>query len=691
MNAKTIKKRKLSTTLAIYSIIVLLILNTITAIFMGVYTSNAMNQKQTAYLTQILTNAKNEIDDFIEKYTAVAQTIANTTSLKNAVAASNAQLPMSSVPSFANTVQFIQQTQQTYDDILNISVGSVAENTIYITDGTMIDYSLKDRPTFDAVTENKIIVTEPYIDAITNSLCISISAPIQNNGQTQGLVCVDLKLDNLSNFLKGLSFGETGNIILIGQDNAIIAYSNTSLIGQPFSQTGASGKSLEAELSAPTGKTFSYNLNGMKKTGVIIELPQYNWKVFSGISSKEYNQDAVYILSILVILLIINTIITACVLRYILIKKLRPISDIKQSLAQMSQGNLQIEIENITNDEIGEIADSIYSCTSSLSAYIHEIDVSMENLTCGNLTYSPSLTFQGDFISIQHSISKFVQKLTELNTEITTVAEQVSTGSEQVSAGAQSLANASEKQSSSIEELTLSISKITKQMQTTDAVSNACYEKVFLANSALTESIEHMQNLSEAMNRIRIDSEKISGIIKTIEDIAFQTNILALNAAVEAARAGLAGKGFAVVADEVRNLSSKSSEASQQIAELIETSGSSIQDGAKATQETKKALGRVEEQAVQIVEIIDRIAHASSQQADAITQINESMEQISSTVHSNSATAEQSAASSQELTAQASILKALLAQFKTEKETTPKSESFYDPLFETTNDTQEKY
>ncbi len=686
------KKRKLSTTLALYCTVVLILLNALTAALVGIYANNAMKTKQKAHLAQILTNATNEINNFVEKYTAIAQTIANTTSLKNAVAASSAQVPMASTPYFANTVAFMQQTQQTYSDILGISVGSAAENTSYITDGTAMNFSLKDRPFFNAVTENKVVVTQPYIDAVTNNLCISVVAPIQINGQAQGLVCIDLKLDRISMFLQQMSFGETGNIILLGQDNTIIAYSNTALTGKSFSQTGASGAALEAELANPTSNTFSYDLNGMKKIGSIVEIPEYQWKVFSGLSTREFNQDSVRIVLILIILLIINTILTALILRYTLIRKLRAISHIKHSLAQISQGNLQIEAEHTANDEIGEIADSIHSCILDLSSYIHEIDAAMDHLSKGNLTYAPSVTFQGDFISIEHSISNFVQKLQKLISEITMAADQVASGSDQVSSGAQILADGCTQQSSSMEELTLSMSKITQQMQATDADSNVCYDKVFLANAALTESIEHMKALSEAMNRISTDSEKISGIIKTIEDIAFQTNILALNAAVEAARAGAAGKGFAVVANEVRNLSSKSSEASKQIAELIQTSGNSIQNGVQATQDTKDALGRVEEQAIQIVEIIDRIAHASSVQSDAITEINQSMEQISSVVHSNSATAEESAASSQELTAQANVLKTLVNQFQTDKEINLQNEPYqqtYDDMVYSTED--EKY
>ncbi len=174
---------------------------------------------------------------------------------------------------------------------------------------------------------------------------------------------------------------------------------------------------------------------------------------------------------------------------------------------------------------------------------------------------------------------------------------------------------------------------------------------------------QQMGDMMHAMEKINTSSSEIGKIIKTIEDIAFQTNILALNAAVEAARAGAAGKGFAVVADEVRNLASKSAEAAKNTTTLIEGSLKAVEEGNEFSGATQQSLLQVVEHAEQIASSMAQITQATDDQAEAIKQITLGIDQISAVVQTNSATSEQSAAASQELSSQANVLKGLVGQF----------------------------
>ena len=229
---------------------------------------------------------------------------------------------------------------------------------------------------------------------------------------------------------------------------------------------------------------------------------------------------------------------------------------------------------------------------------------------------------------------------------------------------AQALSQGATEQASSIEELAATITEMSGQIQNNAQSALQASQTVDGVGEKILESNQQMQTMTKAMGEISASSSEIGKIIKTIEDIAFQTNILALNAAVEAARAGEAGKGFAVVADEVRSLASKSSDASKSTAALIENSLKAVENGTRIADETAQSLLSVVEGTKEIASQINQIAAASSEQSKGAAQVQLGIDQIPNVVQTNSATAEESAAASEELSGQAQMLKTLISKFK---------------------------
>lgn len=347
----------------------------------------------------------------------------------------------------------------------------------------------------------------------------------------------------------------------------------------------------------------------------------------------------------------------------------KPIKACAVRMASFAQGDLHTEIATSNaKDELGLMINATSDTLHTVAGIIEAIRKSLGRIASGDLDIPVTHDLQGDFSAIEESIDLIVASLNDTLGSINQSAMQVSDGSGNVSGGAQELAQGATEQAESVERLAEVITQISAQVQDSADNAQSANVKVRTVGEELSASNRQMQEMNAAMADISHTSDEIGKIIKTIEDIAFQTNILALNAAVEAARAGAAGKGFAVVADEVRNLASKSAEAAKSTTELIETSLKAVQNGTHIAEATAKSLINVVSGSTQITEIIGKISVASTEQAEFIKQISQNIDQISSVVQTNSATAEESAAASEELSGQAELLKSLVGRFRLKEE-----------------------
>ena len=309
-------------------------------------------------------------------------------------------------------------------------------------------------------------------------------------------------------------------------------------------------------------------------------------------------------------------------------------------------------------DEIGQAITG----SASFVAHVSNIAKELETVASGDLTNDIVPLSDSDVMG--NSMKQMLSDFNHMFDEIHTSTAEVSSGSRQIADGAQSLAQGSTQQAASIQELSSSIAEIAKQAkenyataEKTASLSMTIMDNAEKGNRQMTEMIAAVGEINEA-------GKNISKIIKTIDDIAFQTNVLALNAAVEAARAGQHGKGFAVVAEEVRNLASKSAEAAKNTGNMIQDSIDKAELGSRIAGENAASLLEIIDGIKESSHLISEIANSSEQQTLGIAQVNSGIDQVVQVVQHNSATAEESAAASEEMTGQFNMLQQLITRFR---------------------------
>ncbi len=595
------------------------------------------------------------------------------------------QLVQKQVSLYQNSIEVIAQNETITSDTASTYMIQAAKSLlaaqygfqeIHTTDAKgMSDNSVDVSQTdfFKNAIRGKTVVSSPFFqkDSSTGDMVMAVAAKKNTMSASDGIVYALIRAESFNSVIEAATVGKNGSSAIFDKTGTVIAAKDASLVKNQTNYIENAKKDTsytqlaDAVKRAIAGKTGSQQYSAQGKTLFMAYIPIQNadgWAI--GV-----NADVSEMMSNFYSALIITVVLTAvfiavsCILAFRIANPIaKPIVSLVGRIGTLAEGDLRSPVPEIkSNHEVGTLASSFTDTVNALNGYVGEISSVLGSLANGDFTVKPVQNYKGDFIEIKDSLNKIIDNLNETFESIKQSTDQVASGAAQVSDAAQALSQGATMQASSIEELSASITEIAAEVNknaTNAAHANQLSQE---ASSEVLRGNEHMGEMTSAMIEISTASGEIGKIIKTIEDIAFQTNILALNAAVEAARAGSAGKGFAVVADEVRNLASKSAEAAKNTTSLIENSVRAVQHGTKIATQTADSLDKIIHGVKETTNLVGEIAQASNHQATAINQVMTGVDQISAVVQTNSATSEETAATSEELNSQMLALRDTLS------------------------------
>ena len=642
----------------------------IVAIVVVVLTSNTITEANNTELTLESQAASYQLSDFFDEYCAIVEAMTTNVQIQEYMNTTRTYLDIRLNTYYSDVMKAIKGIQALHSDtILAAWVADIDTNGLIMSDGYVADetYVVSSRPWYKCVEAGHTTLTEPYEDVNTGKLVLTISTPVYNyGGKAIGVAGMDILLDDIVATVSQYEIGESGYVTLLSSEGMYIYHPIQEYINTYISDTDITPTVVDAVLNK--NELFTrYKINGEANYGYVSNVGETGYVVISSITSSEYFRSIFFIGAGVIAVFIVGIVIIFISMRKTAAKITRPLEELNNTAQKLAEGNLNVDLNIQSEDEIGELADSIGKTVTRLKEYINYIDEIAEvlgRIADGKLKIHLKYSYAVEFGKVKDALVHISESMIEVMQNIHNSSEQVGAGSDDLARAAQGLAEGAEAQAAAVEELLATSITVAEQVEENknDAEKSAVHTNEVTV--MMEESQNQMSHMRDAMNKIQDASNKVVGIIKTIEDIAEQTNLLSLNASIEAARAGEAGRGFAVVAGEIGNLANDSARAVNVTRELIGVSLEEIKNGNVLVDDVVKSLedavGKVED----VNGMIQKTAENAIMQMQSMNQIRLGVEEMAQGIQDNSAMAEETSATSEELAAQVVTLNELVGKFE---------------------------
>lgn len=663
------KKKQISNELTVRILSVVIAIFICFSVIVAIMIGNTSLTSQKEELELQSKSASYQLETFFEKYVTTVEQMALNPDIQEILTDTKAGDSISKAKLYKEVYQELQKHQATdADNILAAWIGDIDANALTQSDGYTSDssFDITQRNWYQVTKTGKSMLTDVYTDASTGKLILSAAAPVYDTSEKEivGVAGIDIALDHINELFSSYTVGDTGYVILLTSEGTIIYHPNAEYQLKTLTEIGASKKVVEA-----LGKgnvDVKYKIGNSSRYGYIVDITGTDFYVLSCLPAREYFSRLVICIIIILVLIAIGIAAIIFSIRKVATAITKPIIELNDVAQELAHGNLDVSLYVESDNEIGELADSMQLTVNRLKEYINyinEITYALNRLAEGKLKFTLKYDYTGDFAKVKEGLINISESMQSIMQDIITTSAQVSSGSEDLAKAAQSIAEGSTTQSASVEELVATTTSVTEQVKENTASAKVAADETLKVAEMMKNSKEQMAQMTDAMDKITQTSQEVVGIIKTIEDIAGQTNLLALNASIEAARAGEAGKGFAVVATEIGSLADESSKAANTTKNLIGISIDEIEHGNQIVNEVVTSIQQVMEAVQNVNEMIAKSTETYIQQEQSMEQIEIGIEEISKGVEDNSAAAQETSATSEELAAQAATLEQLVQKF----------------------------